>query len=535
MNWLEFENSSERLLGRCLRRQAEAIPDLDFLIADTEHYSYGRANTLANSCAAGFAKLGVSRGDSVAFLLNSCPEYVFATLGLNKLGAVWIPTSTDYKGTWLLESLQDSRSRVLVADGALLSRLAALGEDLPFEHVVVLGEPEAKLTCATSDFGELLTCGDSEPDDSELYYGDTAAVLWTSGTTGRSKGVMQSHNVWINAAISGALTADARAGDVIYNVLPLYNSGAWVANIYRALVTGLPCATDPGFSASDFWERTRFYGATTVFTLGAMHIFLWQAPERPDDADNPVRVASMIPMPGDLEEPFKKRFGIESISQGYGQSEVMGLMSRTPDRKWKPNCLGAPLPGIEVKLLDDEDREVATGEVGEVCIRPVEPFSIFNGYYNNPEATLAAFRNLWYHSGDLARQDEDDDYFFVDRKADFIRFKGRNISSFAVEAMVGAHEAVAEVAAHGVTSAELEAEAELKIAVVLREGASLTAEELARFVNENAPYFFVPRYIEFVDKLPYTPSGRIQKYKLRERGVTPQTWDATAAGFKVVR
>ncbi len=186
-------------------------------------------------------------------------------------------------------------------------------------------------------------------------------------------------------------------------------------------------------------------------------------------------------------------------------------------------------------LLDDRDFPVAPGGVGEFCIRPTEPYAIFNGYYHDPEATVRAWRNLWYHTGDLGRRDEDGEYFFVDRKADFIRYKGRNISSFPVEAAFMAHEAVAQCAAHAVTSAELEAEAEMKLCVVLKPGQEASAEELCGFVNETAPYFFVPRYIEFVNELPPTPTGRVQKYKLRERGVTPETWDAKQAGFKVKR
>jgi crotonobetaine/carnitine-CoA ligase len=178
---------------------------------------------------------------------------------------------------------------------------------------------------------------------------------------------------------------------------------------------------------------------------------------------------------------------------------------------------------------------VATGEPGELCVRPSEPHVLMNGYYRAPEATLAAFRNLWYHTGDLLRRDQDGDWFFVDRKADYIRYKGRNLSSFAVEHVVSAHPAVAEAAAHGVPSAELASEAELKVCIVRQPDAEVTAEEIARFVNDNAPYFFVPRYVEFVDDLPRTPTGRVQKFKLRERGVTPGTWDARAAGFEVRR
>ena len=541
MNRLDLANTEERLLGRALRRQAEKIPDTDFLIDDEEHYSYGRVNALANSCAAGFRELGVKRGDTVACLMGSCPDYVFATLGLNKLGAIWVPTNTDYKGQWLADSLRESGARVLVADAEFLPRVAEAGGELPFERILVRGKASdssrstMSLDLPIDPLADLYTLAPDEPNDSNLHYGDTASILWTSGTTGRSKGVMQSHNVWIRGASNGAHTAGLREGEVIYNCLPMYQSAAWVANVFRALVCGVPCALDARFSASDFWQRCRHYDATMVFTLGAMHMFLWNAPERSDDADNPVRVASMIPMPADLEGPFKERFGIESIVQGYGQSEVMTLMARTPGRSWKPNCLGEPQAGIEVTLRGDDDFEVATGETGEICIRPSEPYLIFNGYFNDPEATLSSFGSLWYHTGDLARRDEDGDYFFVDRKADFIRFKGRNISSFAVEAAVSAHPAVAEVAAHGVTSELLEAEAELKVVVVLKPGESLLPEELARFVNDTAPYFFVPRYIEFAAELPHTPTGRVQKFKLRERGVTKQTWDAVEAGFEIQR
>ncbi len=537
MNRLNLDDARDRVLGRCLLRQAEAIPDRDFLISDDEHWSYGRVNELANAMAGAFNELGVGRGDTVCLLMESSPAYVWTTLGLNKLGAIWVPTSPDYKGHWLRERLEDSRARVLVVDEALIPRVVECGGPLPFERVVVRGRASAAapLGLPAVSLAELERAPAKEPEDRELFLGDTAAILWTSGTTGRSKGVMQSHNVWIRAAVDGAINAQLREGEVIYSCLPMYQSAAWVANVYRALVCGVPCAVDARFSVHEFWDRCRHYGATMVFTLGAMHIFLWQQPPRPDDADNPVRSAGMIPMPDALIEPFKRRFGIEQIHQGYGQSEVMGLLSRRPDARYKPNSLGAPASGIEIKLLDDRDYEVAVGEVGEFCVRPLEPYTIFNGYFNAPDLTVNAWRNLWYHTGDLGRRDADGEHFFVDRKADFIRYKGRNIASLEVEAAIAAHPGVAQAAAHGITSAELEAEAELKVCVVRRPGAQVTAEELARFVNDTAPYFFVPRYVEFLEELPATPTGRVQKFKLRERGVTPQTWDAKRAGFVVKR
>jgi crotonobetaine/carnitine-CoA ligase len=215
---------------------------------------------------------------------------------------------------------------------------------------------------------------------------------------------------------------------------------------------------------------------------------------------------------------------------------VLGLLHRPDDgRPKKPGSLGQPMAGIEARLLDDDDREVATGEVGEFCVRPTEPHVIFNGYFNAPEATLAAFRNLWYHTGDLGRLDGDGELFFVDRKADFMRYKGRNISSFEAERAALAHPEVREVAAHGVPVEEIEFEDEVKLCVVREPGSDLTAEALAGFINDHAPYYLVPRYIEFLDELPHTPTGRVQKFHLRERGVTPATWDRDAAGFVVKR
>jgi crotonobetaine/carnitine-CoA ligase len=545
MNRLDLSDRDDRLLHRVLRLQADQVGDDVFIMSGDRRLTFADVDARADELAAGLRALGVSRGDTVAVLMESCPEFVLLSFAVNRLGAVWVATNVDFKGEWLRGSLHDSRARVLVVDAGLLARVVELGDGLPFEHIVVRdGAGGLDLTgpgAGSGTSGPGPVAGREAPAPvagrEHGHYGDTAAVLWTSGTTGRSKGVMQSHNAWLRGAESGANTSGAREGDVLYCCLPMHNSAAWVAIVYRALVCGLPFGLDPRFSVADFWDRVRFYGATQTFTLGAMHVFLWQQPERPDDAANPVRVASCVPMPEALLEPFKRRFAIEQIYQGYGQSEVLGLLSRVDDgrRRWSANTAGVPLPGIDVRLLDDDDREVGVGEVGEICVRPTEPYVLFNGYFNDAEATLRASRNLWYHTGDLGRRNDEGEYFFFDRKADYIRYKGRSVSSFAVEAVVTAHPAVVECAAYGVTSAELESEAEIKVDVVVRPGACVEPDELARFVNDRAPYFLVPRYIELVAELPHTPTGRVQKYVARRRGVTDATWDRDAVGFAVHR
>lgn len=525
---MRIDDESEvtrRTIPAVLRRQAEAIPESTFVLAEGVRWSFRDVDTMADVAASRLCDLGVGEGDTVSFVVGSRPELVPLTVAVNRLGAIWVPTNTDYKGAWLRDTIEDSGARVIVVDRPRRDRVAASIEGLEVDHLVDL------------DAGQGLFEGDLGFRAAELHTGDTASVLWTSGTTGRAKGVMQPHSAWIRASLTGAQSAETQDGDVIYCCLPMHNSAAWISCIYRALVAGVTVAIDPDFSVSTFWARVRHWGATQAFTLGSMHIFLWQQPPRPDDADNPLRCLGAIPMPDAILEPFKERFGIARIQQGYGQSEVMGLISRVDDgrTRWNANAAGTPLPGIDVRLLDEEDREVGIGEVGEFCVRPVEPYALFNGYFRDPEATLHAFRNLWYHTGDLGRRDEDGQFHFVDRKKDHIRFKGRSVSSFAVEAALRSHDAVAEVAAFGVPTPELESEAELMVAVVLEPGSTATPADLARFVNDTAPHFLVPRFIDLVSEIPHTPTGKVQKYRLRERGVTSTTWDRDENEFEVER
>jgi crotonobetaine/carnitine-CoA ligase len=267
-----------------------------------------------------------------------------------------------------------------------------------------------------------------------------------------------------------------------------------------------------------------------------MHMFLWQQPPRGDDRKNPLRVAGMVPMPSELIAPFCARFGIERLYQGFGQSEALTVLRRIDGlRSWKAGALGEPCAGIQVRLLGEDGCDVAVGEIGEFAVRTDEPHLIFEGYFRDADATAAASIDGWYRMGDLGRKNADGDFFFVDRKKDAVRYKGRNISTMEVESVVRRHPDVLAVAAFGIPCAELASEHELKCDVILREGSTLSEAELARFINDNAPYFFVPRYIEFVPDLPYTPTNKIQKFHLRAKGIGPHTWDRSAADFQVVK
>ena len=326
-------------LGRILAYQASEDGDHDFLIFDTEHFSFRRANGLANRIAHGLRHIGIGPGDRINCYLQSCPEYVLLALAANKIGAIWIPVNTDYKGEWLRDTIERSRPQLIVCDHQLLPRLMEVAPQLGLEKIYVVSnaldeddtaafETDPPTYPAPSrSFFELVSDDDSEPDQRAFAHSDTCAVLWTSGTTGRSKGVMQSHNVWVQAASMANRPYAPQADDIILNVMPLYNSAAWVTAVLRALVAGISCAVDPHFSVANYWQRVRHYGATQAFTLGAMHMFLWNAPPQPDDADNPMRVMQMVPIPDDVRAGFAARFGIRTIGPGMSQSEAMMLLS----------------------------------------------------------------------------------------------------------------------------------------------------------------------------------------------------------------
>jgi crotonobetaine/carnitine-CoA ligase len=529
---------SQDVIGAVLRDQAAVAGDDPYLLMDERTLTFGEANRSVNSLAFGLTEMGIGKGDRISILMENSLEFILIALAANKIGAVWTPINTSYFDHWLGEAIEGGDSTLLVLDDGFVDRVLSLGLEGggPTKRAVVLGRTEAMDQGGIQWFPFAhLDSGRTDEPNSDVEYGDLATIIWTSGTTGRSKGAMLSHG-YIPTQVPALLQMkDARAGDVFYSYMPMYYGAAWLS-IWEGLYAGLPVAVDKAFSVGGFWDRIRHYGATQALILGAMLIYLWEAPELPTDRDNPLRIAGSAPVPPpEIREPFMDRFGLEGIWSGYGQTEAPLFVIRHALGTYKPGSAGLPRDDVELKILDDMDLEVPVGEVGEICIRPRTPYTTFQGYFRQPEVTLETFRNLWLHTGDLGRVDEDGELFFVDRKADFVRHKGRNLASFDAERAAMAHSGVYEVAAHGIPAEEVAQEDELKLCVVRAPESDLTAEELATFINDTAPYFMVPRYIEFVAELPHTPSGKVQKHLLRQRGVTPETWDRIAAGFEVRR
>jgi crotonobetaine/carnitine-CoA ligase len=524
-----------RVLGELIEDRVKRNGDKIFLRFKDQNFSYREIDRFSNRCAHAFMNLGIAKGDKVSIMLPNRPEYLYIWFGLAKIGAVEVPVNTSYKGEFLRHIVDQSDSRVFVVAEEFLDRLKLIENDLnKLEKVVVLGDLQrqkiGQFKIPMMGWEEFFNNSEA-PVDVVVHPWDPISIIYTSGTTGLSKGALGSHNFWIVCAEKMLEYRDGKKEDIYLTFLPLYHFNAQVLTTVTVLIAEAQMVLLDRFSASRFWDELRHYGATQFNYLGAVMPILAKQPGKKDDADNPARIALGAGCPQAVMDEVEKRFGIKCL-EGFGMTEIgIPIHVRVDDRR-RGSC-GKPMDIYEVKLFNDFDEEVPTGEIGEIVFRPLAPFVMMSEYYNMPEKTLEAFRNLWFHTGDLARKDEDGYFYFVDRKKDALRRRGENISSFEVERAINNHPKVLESAAVAVQS-EL-AEDEVKICVVLKPGETLTPEELIRYANDRMPYFAVPRYVEFMESLPKTPTERVQKYLLKQAGVTLNTWDREKAGVQVHR
>jgi crotonobetaine/carnitine-CoA ligase len=520
-----------------LRQRLAADPDGPYLDFEGNEFTAAETDEASNRVAHALRDLGVGHGDRVATLLENGPEQVISFFAALKLGAIQVPINTAYKGDFLRHVLADSGAKVLVVQGDFASRVGAMAELPELGSVVVVGPPDEVITgFPTHDWAAIAEQFPADPlPDAGVTPADLACFIYTAGTTGPSKGCMLSHNYVVSLADQIARLWGRRADDVVLTPLPLFHFNAISVCVVGTLVIGGRSSIARRFSVSRFWPEVKRTGATMLSMLGSLAILIANAPEdHPDQEGHNLRLCAAAPMPPDTDRIWRERFGCATFSGGYGLTEASLIGSLPAGEANKPGAMGKPnTVEFEVKLVDDDDGELPTGEIGEITCRPNGPNLMFAGYWRRPEATLAVFRNLWFHTGDLARLDDDGFLYFVDRKKDYLRRRGENISSFELERTFVAHEAVKDVAVHAVPSEQ--GEDDVKVTAVLVEGAQLSEEELCRWAVERVPYFALPRYIEFRDDLPRNPVGRVLKYQLRDEGVTNGTWDREAEGFQFER
>jgi len=514
--------------GKILEDKAAMNAGRVAVITEHERITYNQLNERVNRVGNAFAAMGITKSAKVCVMLPNIPEFLYAWWGNAKLGGVTVPLNTALKGDGLAYIINHSDAETIILSHRYLASLEEIRGSLSqLKRIIVLG-PESQRTASLPtgaiDFGELLTAPATSPMQ-EVWSDDIDSIMYTSGTTGLPKGVIHRHSRCYGGFVLPIMTGYTEQ-DVVYNTLPLFHIGGQNM-VWMALVSDTTVALAERFSASRFWQDVRAYGATFTLFLGAMIPILHKQPPRPDDHANPLRVALSAAAPRTIWEDFERRFDLK-IVELYSQTEGGFLLNADAKAAGKVGAMGKPSAGFEMKVVDEQDRELPPGAVGELIYRPAAG-STLTEYYKNPEATAEKTRGGWIRSGDLAYQDTDGYFFFVDRKNDFMRRRGENISSFEVERIINGHPQVLESAAYAIPS-EL-GEDEVMVALVLQPGAELAPLELIQYCEAHMAYFMIPRYVRIVDTFPKTGTERTMKYQLKSQGVTFDTWDREAAGY----
>jgi crotonobetaine/carnitine-CoA ligase len=511
----------QRTLPAMLRRGAEhggaralaAIGDVSWSFNDACDAAGGRGATLRAA--------GVARGDRVLLMCGNRIEFLEAFLGCGWIGAITVPVNTASMGPQLEYFLADSGAQLLVIEAQFLPRLATADlSHTALRAIWVVGAAEPAVSA--------LPCVAWPPrggpiDAAAVQAGDPLAILYTSGTTGPAKGVVCPHAQYHWWGVNSARVLGVRSDDVLCTTLPLFHINA-LNTFAQALMAGCRAVFETRFSASGFWPAMQAAEATVVYLLGAMVPMLLAQPQSNAERAHRVRIGLGPGVPGAAATAFEARTGV-TLLEGYGSTETNFAIACTLDAP-RRGVMGWVQPGFDARVVDENDVALPPGEPGELVLRADEPFAFASGYFGMPEKTVEAWRNLWFHTGDRVIRDADGAFHFVDRIKDAIRRRGENISSFEVEQVLLSHPAVASAAVYAVHS-EL-AEDEVMAALVLRDGQRVDPIELATFCEPRLPYFAIPRYIELMSDLPRTENGKVQKYRLRERGVSAATWERPA-------
>lgn len=517
---------------------AKRGPGWDFVDYSGEVFTLGFLDAQSTGLAHGLRAAGVKPGECVVSLLDNCVEQLVLLFACAKIGAIHVPLNTAYKGEYLRHQVADSGAGVLVGEKEYVERLIAIEDGLSQARVLLV---KGAMPAAGPKTLEMRALSDAyvptqEPTGHVSQPGDLAMLVYTAGTTGPSKGCMISQNYLCNQARQLATSLRYELEDVVWTPLPGFHMNQYSATVLSSMMVGGRCAIYPRFSVSRFWDELERTGATVTHILSSMVRFIAEAPETPAAIryKGKLRVAGGAPFPPDLQQIWRERFapGHVSAPVGYGLTECAIVTSTDMAAPRPATSSGRRNDDFEIMIVDDNDIEVPVGQSGEMLVRPKKPHVMFEGYWGRPAETMKVLRNFWFHTGDIGKFDEDGWFYFLDRKKDYLRRRGENISSMEVEAVFGMHPDVGEVAVHAVLA---DMEDDVKATIVLVEGASLDEETLCRWSVDNLPYFAVPRFIEFRQALPKNPVGRVLKYELREQGITTATWDREKSSVEMAK
>jgi carnitine-CoA ligase len=512
-------------------RASDAYAERVLVDFEGQAFTFGDLWTRAAALARGLRAAGVRAGDTVLSLLDNNEDSLATWFASNMLGAIWVPINTTLRGDFLRHVVVDSVARVAICEADLLQRLIAIDGGIGnVELVFVRGEFAVERTASFRI--EPLDAALVDDADGGWHRGGAetlSMLIYTGGTTGPSKGCANSNGFVLNVAHRYLECTGRTADEVNWSPLPVFHFNVVAQTILSSVLLGGTAAIASRFSVSRFWPEIERTGAKVVNLLGSMGLLLADMADVPEmqRCFGQIRYVHGAPFPSHIQDIWQRRYGIGGIGGYYGMTEAVPLTLLRHDSV-SPQESAGPVneQDFDLRIVDDQDRELPAGTLGEVVVRPKRPNVMFAGYWRRPEATVAATRNLWFRTGDLGTLDADGFFYFQDRKSDAIRRRGENISSVEVETVYLKHPDIEQVAVHSVAS-DL-TEDDVKVTAVRCAGSSLTARGLFEWSTERVPYFALPRYIEFRDKLPVSGIGRVHKYELRSEGVTAGTWDREA-------
>ncbi len=487
------------------RTAIEFIDDTHWTFADCKHHALVAAKQL-QSC-------GVTTGDNVALLVDSPLDFCRYWLGLSFLGATMVAINTSMRGAPLKHQIDISDSQFLIADNKHLDACQSIQHNAKLLTIALLNEQ-----------------GDNPMPADQICLGnshDVSCVMFTSGTSGPSKGVVMPQAHCLLFAIGTIDNYELTQSDNFYICLPLFHANGLFMQLLASLVSGCKAVIRGRFSASRWLDDIRHYKITHTNTLGAVAAFIVAQPATDHDQDHSLKVIGAAPLPAVAEESFRVRFGVPSVVPLYGMTEVnIPLYGKLNDSA--PGTCGHVYDKyFQVEIRHPQtDEPVPDERIGEIMVRPKLANGFMSGYVGMPEATLNAWRNFWFHTGDAGYRNARGEFIFVDRIKDCIRKRGENISSYEVEQAFLAVDEIAEVAAYAVPADGGEGmEDEVMIAVLLKEKAKQDIDQWIETASHDLPVFAIPRYVRIMDELPKTLTGKIRKVALREEGLTTDTTD----------
>ncbi len=516
-----------------LERHERERPNRTFVVfEDGTSWTYAQTTTYVRQFASGLANLGVRQGDRVLCWLPNSPDCLLAWLSVNWLGATYVPINTAYKGSVLEHVIHNSQAKLLISIAALYSRLSAINVEKLSTAVLcdLLQKPHDTNVHAIDVYPRSAVTVEVDLSVLKLREPiepwDEQSIIYTSGTTGPSKGVLSSY---CHLATTALVAFEGRADDNFRYMLtlPLFHVGGTVG-VMGALLLGGSVAVIDRFDTKSFWSLVARTGSNCCTLLGAMATFLVKQEGAEDDHSNRLEWAYIVPYTDDAIA-FSKRFGVDVYTM-FNMSEISAPIVSLRNPSTAAVC-GQLRSGLEARLVDSHDKEVQEGESGELILRADRPWSMNHGYNGNAEATALAWRNGWYHTGDMFKKNRTGDYIFIDRAKDAIRRRGENISSFEVERECLTYPSVREAAAVAVDSEF--SEADVMVVISLVEGQSFDYLLFFEYLRDRMAYFMLPRYIRIMDELPKTPTQKVMKEVLRRAAVTDETWDREAHGIVV--